>query len=632
MPLPKPKTGESRDDWFDRCMGDPRMISEFEDSDQRAAVCIRTFNGDKEPETNEVSLKPPQSVRNNYKRGLELHEEGKTGKGIEAGTIKVARDIVAGEAVTEEWVRKANRFWGRNERFLGYDEDTPAYASAMLWGGAAGRDWYRSKAKQLEGNNSREEALRKKVEDHNDKYGDDKTKRATVGMLKKVYDRGVGAYETNPESVHEGVQSAEQWAMGRVNAFLSILAGKRSSTLFDTDLLPEGHPKKGKGKEANVGKQPAMNFKEGSRIRANVRCEVNQSQVRREQRDGREVVVVPSYTLPDDVIMNGILYPTEEIEKSYKTLEGTPAPLGHPMVNSMFVSAKTPLGLNIGYFGAWNANVSRVDGRVFIEKVIDVERAQESKMGRRVLEALDSGKPIHTSTGLLMNLRECNTSDLADYEGFDMEFDHDAILLDEDGAATPEQGVGMMVNDDRLMVVNSDIAERMDDQVDMLGMELLAVLDRREAASRWARIKEAIMEVVGLGRDMGSGPQRKEAMNMAGQNEEGGDMEKIMSRMDKLEERMNKMDEMVKNMGSKTNAHEEALSALNAERDAAKAELVNKAVEAELLSEEDAKATPTPALQALLNAAKQKPTPAPGIHAGYNGAGDKVSLAEDWEK
>lgn len=491
------------------------------------------------PKNNEISLKPPQTVRNNYKRGLELHEEGKTGSGIEAGTIRVAKQIVAGEAVTEDWVRKANRFWSRNERFLDSESDSPAHASAMLWGGAAGRDWYRSKAKQLE-------------------------------------DRS---------------------------------------------------------KETNVSKKSVMNFKEGERIRANVRCQVNQSEVRREQRDGREVIVVPSYTLPDDVVMNGILYPADEIEKGYKTLEGTPAPLGHPTVNNMFVSASTPLGLNIGYFGAWNANVTRTEGRVFVEKVIDVERAKESKMGKRVLEALEAGEPIHTSTGLMMNLRECNSSDVADYEGFDMEFDHDAILLDEDGAATPEQGVGMLVNDNRLSVVNSDIAERMDDHVDMLGMELLAALDRKEAAGRWARIKEAITEVVSLGRDMGSGPQRKEAINMAGQKEDGGDMEKIVSRMDKLEERMNKMDEMVKNMGTKTNAHEEALSALNAERDAAKAELVNKAVEAKLLSEEDAKATPTSALQALLNAAKQKPTPAPGVYAGFNGASDdKVSLAEDWEK
>jgi len=39
MPLPKPKTGESKDDFLDRCMGDDKMNSEYPDSDQRYAVC-----------------------------------------------------------------------------------------------------------------------------------------------------------------------------------------------------------------------------------------------------------------------------------------------------------------------------------------------------------------------------------------------------------------------------------------------------------------------------------------------------------------------------------------------------------------------------------------------------------------
>lgn len=480
-----------------------------------------------------IDLKPTAAVRSNYARGLKLHEEGKTGPGIEAGTIKVARDIVGGGSVTEEWVRKANRFWDRNNRFLEAAEDSPAFASAMLWGGAAGRDWYRSKLKQMEG---------------------------------------------------------------------------------------------------NMAKQPALNFSTGDRVRANIRCNVQAKEIRRETRDGREVIVVPSWTLPDNVVMNGILYPAEEIAKSYKTLENTPAPLGHPTVNKMFVSAKSPLGLNIGYFGAWNANVTRVNGRVYVEKIIDVERAQESKLGQRVLKALEEGKPIHTSTGLLMNLRECNSSDLADWEGFDMEFDHDAILLDEEGAATPEQGVGMLVNGSRVLVVNSDIAERMDGHIDMLGMELLAALDRKETASRWAQMKDAIMEALGLGRGTGAEAARKEALNM-GDEKEGGSYEKLAARLDKIEERMNKMDEAIQNMGKATNAHAKVIDAINAQHEAEKADLVKKVVEAKLLGEEEAKATPMNALKALANSAKkEEPTPAPGVFAGFNGAGEKVSLAEDWEK
>jgi len=39
MPLPKPKTDESQDDFMDRCMANDVMNSEYPDNDQRYAVC-----------------------------------------------------------------------------------------------------------------------------------------------------------------------------------------------------------------------------------------------------------------------------------------------------------------------------------------------------------------------------------------------------------------------------------------------------------------------------------------------------------------------------------------------------------------------------------------------------------------
>ena len=42
----------------------------------------------------------------------------------------------------------------------------------------------------------------------------------TYGTLKKVYDRGMGAYKTNPGSVRPNVTSPQQWALARVNSFL----------------------------------------------------------------------------------------------------------------------------------------------------------------------------------------------------------------------------------------------------------------------------------------------------------------------------------------------------------------------------------------------------------------------------
>lgn len=89
--------------------------------------------------------------------------------------------------------------------------------------------------------------LAAKAKEHNDKYGDTEGKRVTTGMLKSVYNRGIGAYKTNPSSVRPNVASAEQWAFARVNGFLyAVRSGNFKRKAFDTDLLPKGHPKSSK--------------------------------------------------------------------------------------------------------------------------------------------------------------------------------------------------------------------------------------------------------------------------------------------------------------------------------------------------------------------------------------------------
>jgi HK97 family phage portal protein len=87
------------------------------------------------------------------------------------------------------------------------------------------------------------EGLKGKVDKHNEKYGDKPTKRATLRMLTAVFERGVGAYRTNPQSVRPSVSSADQWAYARVNSFLFALrSGRFQGGRHDTDLFPKGHP------------------------------------------------------------------------------------------------------------------------------------------------------------------------------------------------------------------------------------------------------------------------------------------------------------------------------------------------------------------------------------------------------
>lgn len=69
--------------------------------------------------------------------------------------------------------------------------------------------------------------LQNKLDEWNEKYAD-KHGKITMGMLRDVYDRGVGAYRTNPESVRPNVTSPEQWAAARVNSFLSAARGAKA--------------------------------------------------------------------------------------------------------------------------------------------------------------------------------------------------------------------------------------------------------------------------------------------------------------------------------------------------------------------------------------------------------------------
>lgn len=53
MPVPKPKKGESKDDFIDRCMSDDKMVDEYE-NDQRYAICMSKWeskNESKNPTT-----------------------------------------------------------------------------------------------------------------------------------------------------------------------------------------------------------------------------------------------------------------------------------------------------------------------------------------------------------------------------------------------------------------------------------------------------------------------------------------------------------------------------------------------------------------------------------------------------
>lgn len=369
-------------------------------------------------------------------------------------------------------------------------------------------------------------------------------------------------------------------------------------------------------------------------VRVNVRAVANVAAVRKEKRNGRDVVIVPSATLPDDIVMNGslgpILYPADEIAKSFKGLERTPAPLGHPTINGKFVSASDPEGINIGHIGAWNENVRREKGRVFLDKVIDVEVANRSEGGKAVLAAIEAGGPIHTSTGLLCTLEAVNdASSKHKHIARSMVFDHDAILLNQEGAASPEQGVGMLVNAkgeaEEIEVVNSTLSEEADRGLDWAIEHLATALERRERAGWLEQFKTAIMKLI-------PGSERATPTNTT----KDDDMDKVQfdalsQKVDALSEAM-KPDALATAIGNAVatamkpvlDAQAEMVANQKAKDDAEHAELVGKVVKANLLDEATAKATPLNTLRAL--APKTEPGKAATLNGAMGGGSDKPAF------
>jgi hypothetical protein len=91
-----------------------------------------------------------------------------------------------------------------------------------------------------------EATLKQKSDDFNKRYKDKLGYGINVGMLKAVFQRGLGAFNV---SRSPRVTNPSQWAFARVNAFMYMVRNGRPQNAKytgDFDLLPKGHPKSDK--------------------------------------------------------------------------------------------------------------------------------------------------------------------------------------------------------------------------------------------------------------------------------------------------------------------------------------------------------------------------------------------------
>jgi len=198
-----------------------------------------------------------------------------------------------------------------------------------------------------------------------------------------------------------------------------------------------------------------------------------------------------------------------------------------------------------------------------------------------------------------------------------LEFDHDAILLDEQGAATPEQGVGMLVNakgeKQEVEVINSFI-EDADREMDWAVDSLARALERRSKASVLERMKSAIMEAVGLSERVPSTNRKEDDMSVSDEQ-----FKALSDEVKTLTDGFAKIGETIGSAVANAvkplvDAQNEMVANQKAKEDAEKADLVEKVVKANLLTEAVANTLSIDALKELA------PKAEPGRAAALNGA------------
>jgi hypothetical protein len=156
--------------------------------------------------------------------------------------------------------------------------------------------------------------------------------------------------------------------------------------------------------------------------------------------------------------MNDVAYLTADRDKAVELFNRTPVTIEHPEINGQYVTASDPQTDMDFRFGAWNENAHITDdGRLALDKVINVQKALLVPQGRRLLDRFDeiaansNARALHTSIGVYVTIKNVEPAVNSRGQKFskiatDLWPDHDAILLDNVGASTPDQGTGIFPN------------------------------------------------------------------------------------------------------------------------------------------------------------------------------------------
>ena len=155
MPIPKPNSNESKDDFIQRCMSDDVMVSEYKDEAQRYRLCLYSHANDlkaqKEISNAETYNDYPKAATENAKRALKFRDESGNPKGCgtPVGWAR-ANQLAKREPISRETIARMASF----ARHLQY-EDVPyeeGCGGLMVdaWGGRVGIEYAQRKLEQID--------------------------------------------------------------------------------------------------------------------------------------------------------------------------------------------------------------------------------------------------------------------------------------------------------------------------------------------------------------------------------------------------------------------------------------------------------------------------------------------------
>ena len=197
-------------------------------------------------------------------------------------------------------------------------------------------------------------------------------------------------------------------------------------------------PRLVRGKNANM--EYALNFRRNGKIR---RVTVN----------GRELIIAPMRMVVPGVL-NGsrgaLYYPPEELAKNPNDWNNKPIVVNHPVDNGIPIPASTEgVYLKQGIGRLHNTTIGK-GGELDTEGWFDVTDTR--RVDDRVYNALVNETPMEISTGLFTENEPAPFG--ATYNGIPYQYiarnykpDHLAVLPDQKGACSIQDGCGVLVND-----------------------------------------------------------------------------------------------------------------------------------------------------------------------------------------